>query len=66
MEQLENWLKQAEEEYRKMSIVAKSKERLEKQLHDVKVSTSVKSLYGLYYICIYRNYILKLKIILTT
>ena len=38
MKQLEKWLKEVEEKYRKISAVAKSKERLKKQLYDVKVS----------------------------
>ena len=41
MGQLQKWLKEAEEKYRKMSVVAKSKEKLEKQLCDVEVSMHV-------------------------
>ena len=42
MKQLEKWLKEVEEKYRKISAVAKSKERLEEQLYDVKVSTYIR------------------------
>ena len=38
MQPLEQWLKEAEGKAKQLSTVAKNKERLEKQSHDLKVS----------------------------
>ena len=38
MKPLEEWLKEAEQTAKKLSVVAKSKPRLEKQLYELKVS----------------------------
>ena len=38
MQPLEQWLKEAEEKAKQLSAVAKSKGRIEKQSHDLKVS----------------------------
>ena len=38
MKPLEKWLKEAEQTAKKLSIVAKSKPRLEKQLYELEVS----------------------------